>query len=387
MSTALSEKVTFEPVPADLLDRPLGTQGITSLLGGPADLLDSIRPGNRPVTAYPATHKLINFHSWRPYVNDPVYTFSLVSENVLSTLQADIFVAYNRNEGYTQLGADATYGGLFPWFDAGYNYTFNRNALIGSQKVYWNEMQVRAGLSVPLNLSRGTSYTSLQAGSDLVYNQRYFGAPYKDSLNTEGFAYIDPTLIFTHQVQMAQQQIYPKWAQSVSVNYSQAVTNLKAFQFLASGYFYLPGIVPVQSLVVGAAFQQRDTLNNARFSNNFPFSRGYSSEDFYRMYRLTANYHFPLVYPDWGFGEMIYFLRIRANIYYDYTQVLDYYSYGAKFQQAYRSYGAEIYFDTKWWNQLPISFGIRYSRLLDPDFEGRGPNQWEFILPLSLLTY
>jgi len=45
-----------------------------------------------------------------------------------------------------------------------------------------------------------------------------------------------------------------------------------------------------------------------------------------------------------------------------------------------------VYFDTKWWNQLTISFGIRYSRLLDPDFGGRGPNQWELILPLNLLS-
>jgi len=387
ISTALSDQVSLEAVSADQLSHPLQIQGIRSLDTGPADLLDSLHAGRRPVSDYPSTHKLLNFHSWRPYVNDPVYNFSLVSENILSTLQSNIYVAYNRNEGYTELGVDAIYGGLFPWIDAGYNYTFNRNALFGNEKVYWNETQVRTGLSVPFNFSRGGSYTSLQGGSDIVYSKRYFTGSFKDSLNSQGFAYIDPAVNFTHQIQMAPQQIYPKWAQSVSLNYSQAVTSLRAFQFLASGYFYLPGIIPVHSLVLGAAFQQRDSLNNARFSNNFPFSRGYSSEDFYRMYRLSANYHFPIVYPDWGFWNMVYFLRIRANIYYDYTQALDFYSAGTKFQQAYRSYGAEIYFDTKWWNQLPISFGIRYSRLIDPDFEGRGPNQWEFILPLTILSY
>jgi hypothetical protein len=35
---------------------------------------------------------------------------------------------------------------------------------------------------------------------------------------------------------------------------------------------------------------------------------------------------------------------------------------------------------------LPVSFGIRYSHLLDPDYEGRSPNQWELILPLNLLS-
>ncbi len=64
---------------------------------------------------------------------------------------------------------------------------------------------------------------------------------------------------------------------------------------------------------------------------------------------------------------------------------LSYATNGPGVQTQYRSCGMEIYFDTKWWNELPLSLGIRYSRLLDPDYEGRGPNQWELILPLNLL--
>jgi hypothetical protein len=59
---------------------------------------------------------------------------------------------------------------------------------------------------------------------------------------------------------------------------------------------------------------------------------------------------------------------------------------GSTVQIPFRSYGMEMFFDTKWWNQLPISFGIRYSRLVDLDLDGRGPNQWELILPLNILS-
>src|SRR6516165_9576381 len=99
------------------------------------------------------------------------------------------------------------------------------------------------------------------------------------------------------------------------------------------------------------------------------------------MVRLGANYSIPLLYPDWGFGNMLYFLRIRANLFFDYTKALNNFNPGEPVWNDYRSVGAELFFDTKWWNQLPISFGIRYSRLLDPDFLGISPNQWEFILP------
>jgi hypothetical protein len=92
------------------------------------------------------------------------------------------------------------------------------------------------------------------------------------------------------------------------------------------------------------------------------------------------------LYPEWGIGNIIYFTRIRANGFYDYMQARDFYNNGAIFRAPFRSYGAEIFFDTKWWNQLPINFGIRYSRLMDPDVEGRGPNQWQLILPLNILS-
>jgi hypothetical protein len=374
------------PIPADKWDGGLGIQGIHTIEKGPAGLLDKIDSGGLPISRYQSTLKLFNFHSWRPYVNDPDYSFSLVSQNILNTMQSDVFVGYNRNERFKQIGVNAVYGAFFPVLDAGFNYTFDRNALLRNQKVYWNELQAKAGLSVPLSLSRGRWFTNLQTGSDLVYNQAYFTGLFKDSIFGRGFVYINPYIIFENRSQQARQQINPRFAQALKISYNHAVSVLEANQFLASSYLYFPGLSAVHSFVLGVAFQQRDSMNNARFSNSFPFSRGYASENFYKMFRLGANYHFPLVYPDAGFGNIVYFLRVRANVFFDYTAVLDFLPNQTKYRSVFRSYGSEIYFDTKWWNELPISFGIRYSRLLDPDFEGRGPNQWELILPINLLS-
>jgi len=380
----LSDTLNLRPVQRDDWDQPLDLQGIFSLSRGPAALLDHIEDGEFPVTTYPAGRKLINFHSWRPYFNDPDYSFSLVSENVLGTLQSDIFVGYNRNESYRQLGADATYGAMFPLINAEVAYTFDRNALYGNRKIYWNEFGAFAGVSLPFNLSRGRNYTNLQLASDLDYTFRQFRAPYQDSFSAKPLTYWIGQLDFSNQVQQALRQIYPRFAQTLDMTWDEGLSTAGARQFLASGYIYLPGLSTVHSLVLGAAFQQRDSLNRGGFSNNFPFSRGYSSENFYRMLRLAANYHFPLIYPDAGFGNLLYVLRVRANLYFDYTRVVD--PYDVNVQPQYRSFGAEIYFDTQWWNELALSFGIRYSRLIDPDYEGRGPNQWEFILPINLLA-
>ena len=380
------EQIKVEPIEAEQLKMPLMLQNIHSLENKNADLLDSIHFSNHTIKPYPPSFQLFNFHSWRPYITDPDYTFALVSENVLNSLESQVFAGYNRNEQYKRLGISASYGSLFPWLDFGVDYTFGRNALFRDEKVFWDEAEGKFGFTLPFNLSKARWNTGLQLSSDIIYNQRYYKGKFKDTFSSKGFAYINPALSFVHQTQQGQQQIYPKLAQSILFTYNRAVTTLQGNQLLASGYFYFPGLTATHSLVLTAAYQQRDSLNAVRFSNSFPFSRGYSGENFYRMSRFGVNYHFPLAYPDWGFGNMIYFLRIRANLFFDYTNVPYSPNNGTGAQQQYRSFGTEIYFDSKWWNLLPISFGIRYSHLLDADYEGRAPNQWEFILPINLLN-
>ena len=104
---------------------------------------------------------------------------------------------------------------------------------------------------------------------------------------------------------------------------------------------------------------------------------------------MSGNYHFPIAYPDFGLANIVYLQRLRGNLFYDLTRV-----YGGYFHSPpnasrdLRSVGTEIYFDTKWWNQLPVSFGFRVSYLLDDGFNSadRKGNTWvEFIMPVGLI--
>ncbi|MDP4129344.1 MAG: hypothetical protein Q8918_02750 [Bacteroidota bacterium] len=367
-------------------EEPLQTHRIFSLDHPPFRIPDTIPALSYPVKPYVSTTDIFHFHSWRPYINDPDYRFSLVGENVLNTFQSEVYVGYNRNEQYKKLGLDLNYGGLFPYFNAGAEYLIDRNGYLrNAQKIYWNELETYAGSSVPLNFSKGRWLTNLEPGASFAYHQQFFKGIYKDSLVNRAFSSIDPAISFSNQLQQGKQQIFPSFAQVLLFQYDRAVTGLQGNQFLASGNFYFPGLISTHSLEIRAALQQRDSLNQIRFNNSFPFSRGYSGENFYRMYRLAINYHFPLAYPDWGFGNILYFLRIRANVFFDYTRVPSFSNNSPDVELQYRSLGMELYFDTSWWNELPLSLGIRYSRLLDRDYEGRGPNQWELILPLNLL--
>ncbi|HSF44584.1 MAG TPA: hypothetical protein VLA58_01195, partial [Chitinophagaceae bacterium] len=111
---------------------------------------------------------------------------------------------------------------------------------------------------------------------------------------------------------------------------------------------------------------------------------GYSDLDFPRMWKWSVNYHLPITYPDWGFGQVVYFQRIRANVFFDQSYLR---SLRNGVTTGLASTGLEIYFDTKWWNQQPVSFGFRYSRLLDANAFISPPNvnQFEFVLPVNLI--
>ena len=337
------------------------------------------------ISRYRNSFGLVNFHSWRPIISDPEYTFALVSENTLNTLQGELYFTYNRNEQSKQAGFTATYSALFPWIRAGTNYTIDRQARFDGVPVFWNEWEARTGLVVPLNFTGGKYYRNFSAGSDIVLNKRYYKGALKDSFDNRTFAYLNNFINFSNQVQKTRQQINSRWAQTLAVRYSHAVSVLKGKQLMASADWYFPGIAITHSLVLNTAFHLRDTLHNIRFSNSFPFSRGYIGENFHRMIKAGAEYHFPIVYPDWGFASLVYFQRIRADVFYDYTNVFDYSNTGALFRNDYRSFGIELFFDTKWWNQEPVSFGIRYSRLVDGEKQNLGKNQWELILPVNLL--
>jgi hypothetical protein len=137
--------------------------------------------------------------------------------------------------------------------------------------------------------------------------------------------------------------------------------------------------------VINLAYQQKNKNNVINFSNDFPFSRGYIAENLDKMNKVGINYHFPIGYPDAGVANTLYLLRLRANVFYDYTYATDYYSNGSPFKGAFRSTGAELYFDTKLFNQGSVSFGFRYSYLIDRDiFGGNGRNRFEIIVPVTV---
>jgi len=386
LNVADKKNLQWSAVDAVQVRDGLGDFGISALKRDSAtDLLARVKNDTLPVTKYRKSHHLVNFHSLIPNFVDPNYTLALEGENVLNTLQSELSFTYNRDEGYNEFGFDAIYGALFPYISGGADYTIGRRGYHNGSNVYWNETNLHTGFELPFNLSAGKNLTSLAAGSDVYYTKSTFQQPYRSMFADRSYTYVNNFISFSNSIQQAKQNIYPRLAQSIFLNYKSAISGISADQFLASGSFYFPGFMINHNLVINLAYQQKNKNSVIDFSNDFPFSRGYQAENLYKMDKAGINYHLPIAYPDAGFANTFYLLRIRGNAFYDYTYATDFYSDGRAFKGTFRSTGAEVYFDSKLFNEGSISFGFRYSYLIDRDFfGGSGRNRFEIIVPVTI---
>lgn len=375
--------VKYTPIQVNDMQSHLPDFGISSLKK--YEKQTEAKQSNHNITPYSKSKGLIAFHSIQPYVSDPEYAVTLVSENILNTMQAQVAYTYNRSERFSKLSVSGIYGGLFPLIFASVDYSINRRGFYNGQLLSWNELEPGVGLSVPLNLSRLNHLTFLNIGTRYTINSSQYKGVFKDSFSVNTFSYFNHSMSITNQSQSAKKNIFPKWAQTLSLNYKHAITGYSATQFSTNGNLYLPGLTRNHSLVLNGAYLSQSASNEINFSSNFPFSKGYIGQNLQQMYKFGINYHLPLAYPDAGFASIVYLLRLRSNLFYDHTYTTEKFTTGLSFYAYFRSAGTELFFDTKWWNTMPVSFGIRYSYLFDEDiFGGNGHNRFEAILPVNL---
>ncbi len=338
---------------------------------------------------YPKLSNPFNFHSLQPDYSNPIFSLTLYGENILNTIQNQVYYNYNQNENYHQIGYNITYGVSYvqPFIDV--SEAFGRNSFDArGNKFSYNELNGIAGLQLPLNVSGGNQNRYLTATAAFGLNNPQFTGSTKEQVHNFTNGYLQTQLLYSGARQQALQNIYPHWAQSVLLQYRKLTSSQSANQLLVRGSLYLPSFFANHSIVLNAAyqtqtFQHSSNFFNYSFPNDFPFSRGYSSPNFPSMDKVGVNYHLPLAYPDCGFANLLYLKRIRANLFFDWTRI-EGNANNQHYQYDFRSTGAEIFVDTRWWNQQDITLGLRYSRLLDYNLQNVQPNQWTLILPTSI---
>jgi len=350
-----------------------------------AHSLYNLTDKKNPVTKYKKSFQLFKFHSWRPVFNDPEYGYTVYSDNILSNFNNNISYTYNRNDKSHTLGFNTVFAGWFPQLSVGAEENFNRTIDTAFGKsVQFNSATLKAGVEIPLNFVGGRTNKYLDFGVQYKSEQYYYRGVTKNVFNNKAVNYGNYFFSFSNVSRLATQHINPRWAQSIAFTFRDAYNLVNSHKLVGGAALYFPGLFANHSIVVNGAYQKRDTLSDI-FSNTFSYARGYEALSTRQMYKVAFNYQFPLCYPDGGIPGIIYFQRIRLNTFYDYNNARARVN-GVLTDIKNRSTGGELFFDTKVWNSLPVSFGVRWSHLLDVDLlNPTVKNKWEIVLPVNLI--
>lgn len=277
------------------------------------------------------TH-LFNFHSWMPfYVNvfdDLTQTsmtstlrpgITLLSQNLTGTTISSIGYGYGNSNLFM---AGIKYLGWWPVIYANYSL-FDYNAAIyrvTNDIIYTNEKrwEAKVELALPVTLSNNSFYTFLQPFTNITLSNDYLYSSAAEGYRS-GLTTVHSGVTFYSYQQLATRDIFPRLGVVSKFENEFAPTNRNNLGNLNALYVktFLPGMFTNHSLQFTLKYQHQ-YLKNFYFSNRYSFPRGYSDFPSQTFYSLSADYCFPLIYPDLAIRSLIYLKRISVDLFYDY---------------------------------------------------------------------
>lgn len=322
------------------------------------------------VKNYNTLFRDIQLHSWSlGAISLNSLQFNLQFANAANDLRANTILDFNLNENGIGIFGELTIG---KWFTEvslkGANisraaFYYPTPSTSDSLEVFtFEDRSFGVGASVPLSWVNGNYTTNLSIFSDLLlHNTSNYSNDNAPAIN-EIFPTWENTILFSRLHRKAVQHILPRYGQEFILSYNLGLNNNNINAINATGKLYFPGLSPNHGVELATGYARELQSNPYQFRDGFEYARGYYFTQNDHVFKLSANYHFPIAYPDWGFWNFIYFKRIRGNFFADYS-VLSFQE--EQFNQ--NALGFELIFDNIYLNLSPVSGGIRSSYLFNPD--------------------
>jgi len=317
---------------------------------------------NYPVEDYNPLRNSINVHSWYLLPLPPYVFYGFLSNDLLNTMQLDAQVTHHLGENTNALNLNVSYAGHRPILDAGVGF--------GERVAYytvagkdttdvWDEASCGIGFRIPIDRSTGPWSKYKECGVFLKYinlmgkNFRELGTPDNGELVT-----FTGSFNYFSYLTAAFRDLYPSWGSKFSIYYITKILGDDYYDWFLSSAFkqYLPGLFKHHSLRGSLAIEYQ-FAQNYLFPTRLQFVRGYRQR-YYQLFLIgSLDYALPLCYPDLALGSLLYFKRLRANLFYDY-------GIGRNTDNTlFRSAGLEFYLDLTPLTlvYLELGMGIRYS--------------------------
>lgn len=335
---------------------------------------------------YHKVPNLFKIHSWAPlYIDIGGETarpgFSVMSQNLLSTMFITGGYDYDLTEQTGKIRADVSWKGWFPEFRAGFS-DGRRSAYYtnSDRRYFWNERTYDFSISQSLNLSSGrynrglygeTAYNLLKASSNLKSPHNF----------REGsISAFTHRLFFYAYERQAYRDLAPSRGINADIRFRHTLGGtIDAGNILGvQSNLFLPGLYRNQAMIFYFGYQLA-SAGDYRFQNIISTSRGYFNlPKGNEIYSFKASYRMPLAYPDYNLLKSYYIKRIRTNLFYDSSLFTN----GIP-DTTYSSAGADLLADIHAFGlSTPISIGLRTTYLVQTQ-----STAFEFLFSINFYEY
>lgn len=319
-----------------------------------------------------------NIHSWAPFYIDysdldysdlPVSLgFTVLSQNKLSTAISD--VGYSYENGYHYLYPRIIYSGFYPVIE--FSAKFGGPAVfINWQNVteppdnmsFYKSYFIKSYL--PLNFTNNKYIKQVRPQIEFEYdNACYYDGGYK-----RGLSFLHYKLNMYRYLKTSTRDIVPRWGQVMNFSYTHSYSNPFFGSMVSlSSRFYFPGLFPHHSLRLYGGIQEQYPKAVIYGIDRILLPRGFPTYFSKKLWKVSLDYTFPLLYPDLSLGPLAYIKRIKMNLFYDHafgSDVREEPENGRNLNTGmYNSFGFELTSDFNILRFIfPFDSGIRYSYL------------------------
>jgi len=301
---------------------------------------------------------------WFPVIFPPELGIEFNTLNLERTFKSTIGISYNFNENVTQTKFIGSYAKFFPII----NGTLLRQArkLIQPLPEYSDEdlpeistaeTILGGGIEIPLNLTQGVYESRLSLRGDFNH---HIVEEFESGNSNLKFNSAVASLSFARTRPRGLRQVQTPFGQIIQAHYKYGLEENDPKQLFANGQFYFPGIIKTHSLNFRAAYEKNENNIPYRYLSLYKGSRGYQYYPFDKAYLLSANYEFPILYPDKYIRAFVGVTRIRFNAFADYSV-----GNTSDFEQTQRSFGGEVIFDLRVLRAFNMDLKLQFAQRID----------------------
>ncbi|HLW57737.1 MAG TPA: hypothetical protein VKY27_10150 [Bacteriovoracaceae bacterium] len=340
------------------------------------------------VEDYSRLKNSFNFHSWNlispvlsPTISGELFSRDLLNENALS-----LGAFYNYNEGTTGAYFSGAYMRYYPVLSYGlfYQGRSSQRTIDGrSQRDRWEEGVAEVGFHLPWKKLSGrfTQNFNFYGFNKLIHVMGK--APLDQREVNHGTLYsVGANISYSTVSRLAPRDLLSPYGLTFQGHYETGKEisggNLRGDLLSLDARVYLPGLYKHHSFYHQFAYEKQNA-RTYEYASLVLFPRGLEQFFLDEYFKYSANYTFPLFYPDEDFGKFLYLKRISTNLFYDDLngKIMDIH-YQAK------STGAELLFETYLFRLMtPVVLGLRYSHVI----EGIEEDNFGFFINTSLSTF